>query len=173
MEKKGRVPVREQAPEVRAANFDEVCYGYNLEEAMVEAARCLNCKVPRCVPGCPVNINIPAFIMEVKAGNIEEAGRIISLDSALPAVCGRVCPQETQCEELCTVGKMPGFEPVAIGKLERLVADWKYTQEKTAAEKAQTASKGKVAVVGSGPIGTSPGRCRSSDEGIDASKLAP
>ena len=150
MEKKGRVPVREQAPEVRAANFEEVCYGYNLEEAMVEAARCLNCKVPRCVPGCPVNINIPAFIMEVKAGNIEEAGRIIALDSALPAVCGRVCPQETQCEAGCILG-IRG-EAVAIGKLERFVADANRNAGVTFDETAPSNGL-KVGVVGAGPAG--------------------
>lgn len=150
MEKKGRVPVREQAPEVRATNFEEVCFGYNLEEAMVEAARCLNCKVPRCVPGCPVNINIPAFIMEVKAGNIEEAGRIISLDSALPAVCGRVCPQETQCESGCVLG-IRG-EAVAIGKLERFVADANRNAGVSFDETAP-ANGLKVGVVGAGPAG--------------------
>ncbi len=117
-----RVVVREQNPQVRATNFDEVCYGYNKEEAMEEAARCLNCKKPKCVEGCPVSIDIPAFIAEVKEGNFEEAFKIISQSSALPAVCGRVCPQESQCEGKCIRG-IKG-EPVAIGKLERFVADW-------------------------------------------------
>ena len=117
-----RVPVREQEPQVRAANFEEVCLGYNEEEAKAEAARCLNCKNAQCMKGCPVSINIPAFIAQVKEGNFEEAYHIISQSSALPAVCGRVCPQESQCEGKCIRG-IKG-EPVAIGKLERFVADW-------------------------------------------------
>ena len=116
-----RVPVREQDPKVRAHNFDEVCYGYNLEEAMTEASRCLHCKNPRCVGACPVSIKIPEFIAKVKEGDINGAAAIISEDSSLPAVCGRVCPQETQCEGSCILG-VKG-EPVAIGKLERFVAD--------------------------------------------------
>ena len=107
-----RVVVREQNPQVRATNFEELCYGYNKEEAMEEAARCLNCKKPKCVEGCPVSINIPAFIAEVKEGNFEEAFKIISQSSALPAVCGRVCPQESQCEGKCVRG-IKG-DPVAI-----------------------------------------------------------
>ena len=114
-----RVPVREQEPQVRAANFEEVCLGYNEEEAKAEAARCLNCKNAQCMKGCPVSINIPAFIAQVKEGNFEEAYHIISQSSALPAVCGRVCPQESQCEGKCIRG-IKG-EPVAIGKLERFV----------------------------------------------------
>ena len=117
-----RVPVREQEPQVRATNFEEVCYGYNEEEAVAEASRCLNCKNAQCVKGCPVSINIPAFIEQVKNRNFEAAYQIISESSALPAVCGRVCPQESQCEGKC----IRGFkgDPVAIGKLERFVADW-------------------------------------------------
>ena len=117
-----RVPVREQDPKVRAKNFEEVCLGYNKEEAMEEATRCLNCKNARCIQGCPVSINIPAFIQEVKAGNIEEAYKVIGKSSALPAICGRVCPQESQCEGQCVRG-IKG-EAVSIGKLERFVADW-------------------------------------------------
>jgi glutamate synthase (NADPH/NADH) small chain len=120
---------------------------------MKEAARCLQCKTKPCIAGCPVAIDIPGFIKCIRDGDMAGAAEVMNKYTNLPAVCGRVCPQETQCEELCTVGKMPGFEPVAIGKLERLVADWKYTQEKAAADKAQAASKGKVAVVGSGPSG--------------------
>jgi len=150
MLKKERVPVREQAPEIRATNFEEVCYGYNMEEAMSEAERCLNCKVPRCVGACPVAINIPAFIQEVKKGNIEEAGRIISQDSALPAVCGRVCPQETQCEGSCIVGIRS--IPVAIGKLERFVADTNRKNGVTFDEK-EPSNGIKVGVIGSGPAG--------------------
>ena len=117
-----KVPVREQAPEVRAKNFEEVCLGYNKEEAMEEASRCINCKNAKCVQGCPVSINIPAFIHEVKEGNMEAAYQVISESSALPAVCGRVCPQESQCEGKCIRG-IKG-EPISIGKLERFVADW-------------------------------------------------
>lgn len=150
MEKKGRVPVREQAPAERAKNFEEVCFGYNQEEAMTEATRCLNCKKPRCVSACPVSIDIPAFITQVKEGNIEEAGRVIAKDSALPAVCGRVCPQETQCEGSCVLG-LRG-EPVAIGKLERFVADTNRQNGVTFSEK-EPANGVKVGVVGSGPAG--------------------
>ena len=117
-----RVPVREQDPKVRATNFEEVCYGYNKEEAMLEASRCLNCRNPRCVTACPVGLQIPRFIAEVAAGNIAGAAAVIAEDSSLPAVCGRVCPQETQCEGSCVLG-VKG-EPVAIGKLERFVADY-------------------------------------------------
>ena len=95
--KRDRVPVREQDPKVRATNFEEVCLGYNEEEAVAEAERCLNCKKPMCVSGCPVNINIPAFIEQVKNRDFEKAAQIIAESSSLPAVCGRVCPQETQC----------------------------------------------------------------------------
>ncbi|MBQ2198658.1 MAG: hypothetical protein II406_07920, partial [Bacteroidales bacterium] len=111
-----RVPVREQDPKVRAHNFEEVCYGYNLEEATTEATRCLHCKNPRCVAACPVEIKIPEFIAKVKEGDIAGAAAIIAEDSSLPAVCGRVCPQESQCEGSCILG-VKG-EPVAIGKLE-------------------------------------------------------
>lgn len=117
-----RVPVREQDPKVRAHNFEEVCFGYNLEEATQEASRCLHCKNPRCVAACPVGVDIPGFIAEVKAGDMAGAAEIIARDSSLPAVCGRVCPQETQCEGSCILGVRG--EPVAIGKLERFVADY-------------------------------------------------
>ena len=152
MEKRGRVPIREQAPEVRATNFEEVCLGYDQDEAMREAANCLNCKVPRCVPACPVHINIPKFIMELKGGDVEAAGRTIAEASSLPAVCGRVCPQETQCEGSCILG-IRGV-PVAIGKLERFVADANRRNGITFVDKAP--SNGiKVGVVGSGPAGLS------------------
>ena len=117
-----KVPVREQDPKVRATNFEEVCLGYNREEAMEEANRCLGCKVAKCIDGCPVAIDIPGFIKEVKEGNIEEAYKVIGKASALPAICGRVCPQESQCEGKCIRG-IKG-EPVSIGKLERFVADY-------------------------------------------------
>ena len=145
-----RVPVREQDPQVRAANFEEVCLGYNAEEAMAEAARCLNCKNAQCMKGCPVSINIPAFIAQVKEGNFEEAYHIISESSALPAVCGRVCPQENQCEGKCIRG-IKG-EAVAIGKLERFVADWA-REHGIKPKKAEKLNGHKVAVIGSGPAG--------------------
>ncbi|MDD6339073.1 MAG: NADPH-dependent glutamate synthase [Butyrivibrio sp.] len=145
-----KVPVREQDPQVRAKNFEEVCLGYNEEEAMAEASRCLNCKNPLCVQGCPVSINIPAFISQVKEGNFAEAYRIISESSALPAVCGRVCPQESQCEGKCIRG-IKG-EAVAIGKLERFVADWARENGIVPEVTAQKKNK-KVAVIGSGPAG--------------------
>ena len=145
-----RVPVREQEPKVRATNFEEVCLGYNKEEAMEEASRCLNCKNPRCVGKCPVNIEIPNFIAKVKEGNFEEAIKIISKSSALPAVCGRVCPQENQCEGQCVLG-IKG-EAVAIGKLERFVADWARENNVDLSETAPKNGK-KVAVIGSGPSG--------------------
>ena len=149
-DKKNRVSVREQAPEVRAKNFEEVCLGYNKEEAMEEASRCLNCKNARCITGCPVNINIPAFIAEVKEGNFEKASQVIGESSALPAVCGRVCPQESQCEGKCILG-IKG-EPVSIGKLERFTADW--ARENNIAPIPAKEKKGKkVAVIGSGPAG--------------------
>ena len=145
-----KVPVREQAPKVRATNFEEVCLGYNKEEAMEEANRCLGCKKAKCVEGCPVSINIPGFVHEVKEGNFEKAYQIISESSALPAVCGRVCPQETQCEGRCIRG-MKG-EAVSIGKLERFVADW---AKENGIKPAPAAQKNghKVAVIGSGPSG--------------------
>ena len=145
-----RVPVREQDPQVRAKNFEEVCLGYNEEEAMAEASRCLNCKNPLCVQGCPVSIDIPGFIAQVKEGNFAEAYRIISESSALPAVCGRVCPQESQCEGKCIRG-IKG-EAVAIGKLERFVADWARENGITP-EPAKEKKNKKVAVIGSGPSG--------------------
>ena len=145
-----KVPVREQYPQIRATNFDEVCLGYNKEEAMEEASRCLNCKNAKCVQGCPVSINIPGFIHEVKEGNFEEAYKVISESSALPAICGRVCPQESQCEGKCIRG-IKG-EAVSIGKLERFVADWARENGMKPAPAAQKNGK-KVAVIGSGPSG--------------------
>ena len=145
-----KVPVREQDPAVRAKNFEEVCFGYNKEEAMEEASRCINCKNAKCIEGCPVSINIPAFIHEVKEGNFEEAYKIIGKSSALPAVCGRVCPQESQCEGKCIRG-IKG-EPISIGKLERFVADYALEND-IKPEKAETTNGHKVAVIGSGPAG--------------------
>ena len=145
-----RVPVREQDPKVRATNFEEVCYGYNVEEAQLEASRCLNCKNPRCVAACPVSVKIPEFIAQVAAGNFAEAASVIAQDSSLPAICGRVCPQETQCEGSCILGIKS--EPVAIGKLERFVADWSRENGGVKPEIAP-ANGHKVAVIGSGPAG--------------------
>ena len=145
-----RVPVREQDARERAANFKEVCLGYSQEEAMEEAARGINCRNAQCIKGCPVAINIPGFIEKVKEGQIEEAYQIISQSSALPAVCGRVCPQETQCEGKC----IRGFkgDPISIGKLERFVADW--ARENGIKPQPPEEKKGKkVAVIGSGPAG--------------------
>ena len=168
-----RVPVREQDPKVRAHNFEEVCYGYNLEEATTEATRCLHCKNPRCVQACPVSVKIPEFIAKVAAGDIAGAAAIIAEDSSLPAVCGRVCPQESQCEGSCILG-VKG-EPVAIGKLERFVADYTAAEcidtstgsvstpvtepvEGTESTEATTTLRqaknpAKVAIIGSGPAG--------------------
>ena len=145
-----KVPVREQAPKVRATNFDEVCLGYNADEAMEEASRCINCKNAKCMQGCPVSINIPAFVHEVKEGNFEKAYQIISESSALPAICGRVCPQESQCEGKCIRG-IKG-EAISIGKLERFVADWARQNGIRPAAPAEKNGK-KVAVIGSGPSG--------------------
>lgn len=145
-----RVPVREQDPKVRATNFEEVCYGYNAEEAQLEATRCLSCKNPRCVSACPVNIQIPSFISKVVEGDFAGAASVIAQDSSLPAICGRVCPQETQCEGSCILG-VKG-EPVAIGKLERFVADWSRENGGVKTEVAQPNGH-KVAVIGSGPAG--------------------
>lgn len=147
-----RVPVREQKPELRKHNFEEVCYGYNEEEAVKEASRCLNCKKPLCVSGCPVSIDIPRFINHVKNRKFEEAAKIIAESSSLPGVCGRVCPQETQCEGKCILGKKG--ESVAIGKLERFVADWSRENNIELSKKSPLNGK-KVAVVGSGPSGLS------------------
>ena len=145
-----RIPVREQDAKERATNFEEVCYGYNEEEATKEAERCLNCKNPKCVEGCPVNINIPKFIEEIKDGDVKAAYRTLSESSALPAVCGRVCPQETQCEGKCIRG-IKG-DPVAIGKLERYAADTAIAMGEKPQVNVELKNK-KVAVIGSGPAG--------------------
>ncbi len=149
-----RTPVREQDPKTRATNFEEVCYGYNKEEALLEASRCLHCKNPRCVGACPVGLKIPDFIAKLREGDIAGASDIIAQDSSLPAVCGRVCPQETQCEGSCVLG-VKG-EAVAIGKLERFVAD--YMRENRGTDSTTTLNKAasngiKVAIIGSGPAG--------------------
>ncbi|MBQ5654095.1 MAG: NADPH-dependent glutamate synthase [Alistipes sp.] len=146
-----RVPVREQDPAIRATNFEEVCYGYNLEEAQTEASRCLDCKNPRCVGACPVGLQIPRFIAALKAGELREAASIIAEDSSLPSICGRVCPQETQCEGACILG-IKG-EPVAIGKIERFIGDWKLEHSDEVATECAPKKGRRVAVVGSGPSG--------------------
>ena len=146
--KKHEMPA--QDPKVRAHNFDEVALGYSEETALAEAARCLNCKNRPCVAGCPVNVQIPEFIQKVKEGDFEAAYQIISETSSLPAVCGRVCPQETQCEEVCSLGIK--FDPVGIGRLERFVADWHNENVKEAAV-APPSNGHKVAIVGAGPAG--------------------
>ncbi|MBE5926687.1 MAG: NADPH-dependent glutamate synthase [Lachnospiraceae bacterium] len=145
-----KVPVREQDAKVRATNFDEVCLGYNMEEAMEEASRCLKCNNAQCVKGCPVGINIPEFVNKVQAGDIKAAADVIAEASALPAVCGRVCPQESQCEGKCIRG-IKG-EAISIGKLERFVADWSRENGVVPEKPANTNGK-KVAVIGSGPAG--------------------
>ena len=144
-----RVPVREQDPAVRATNFEEVCLGYTLEQAQLEASRCLNCKNPRCIAACPVGIQIPQFIEALREGNIQSAAEIISRDSSLPSICGRVCPQETQCEGSCILG-IKG-ESVAIGKLERFVGDWRLNNPQPTTIPVSNGKK--VAVIGSGPAG--------------------
>ena len=145
-----KTPVREQEAKVRATNFEEVCLGYNQSEAMEEASRCINCKNAQCIKGCPVSINIPGFVEKVKEGDIEAAYQIISESSSLPAVCGRVCPQESQCEGKCIRG-IKG-EPISIGKLERFVADWASENGKKPQGASEKNGK-KVAVIGSGPAG--------------------
>ena len=144
-----RVPVREQDAKLRATNFEEVCYGYNLEEAQLEATRCLDCKNPRCVAACPVGIQIPRFIERLREGDVKGAAEIISQDSSLPSICGRVCPQESQCEGSCILG-IKG-EAVAIGKMERFVGDWQLENGRPSVEIEKNGHK--VAVVGSGPAG--------------------
>lgn len=150
MDRMKKIPVREQEPKVRAHNFEEVCYGYDAEEAMAEAQRCLNCKKPGCIANCPVHLQIPQFIGQVAKGDFAEAARIIAQDSSLPAVCGRVCPQETQCESGCILGAKG--EAVSIGRLERFVADWSRGNGVSVTEKA-VPNGHRVAVVGSGPAG--------------------
>lgn len=151
-DKKVRIPVREQKPEERSKNFREVCYGYSEAEALLEAKRCLSCKVPRCVSACPVHINIPGFIGALQSGDIVKAGQIIAQDSSLPAICGRVCPQESQCEGSCVMGIQ--FDPIAIGKLERFVADTNLKNHVVFGDTLPPTGH-KVAVIGSGPAGLS------------------
>jgi len=146
-----RVPMREQPARQRVANFDEVPYGYSLEEAIAEAQRCLRCKKPLCVTGCPVNVNIPAFVGAIADGDIRQAIRILKSSNTLPAICGRVCPQETQCEVRCVLGKK-GL-PVSIGNLERFAADWERELGQVDIPEREAPTGRRVAVVGSGPAG--------------------
>ncbi|MDP4144560.1 MAG: NADPH-dependent glutamate synthase [Bacillota bacterium] len=150
MDRMKRTPITEQDPKVRATNFEEVCLGYTEDEAVEEASRCLNCKNPMCVTKCPVTISIPEFISHVKYKEFEKAAKVIAKYSSLPAVCGRVCPQEKQCESKCVLG-IKG-EAVAIGKLERFVADWSRVNDINLSETEPKNGK-KVAVIGSGPSG--------------------
>ncbi len=150
-EKIPRQPMPEQAPEDRARNFEEVPYGYSEETAILEASRCLKCKKPRCVAGCPVNIDIPGFIALVQEGKFLEAARKVKEQNALPAVCGRVCPQEDQCEKLCVLGVKD--EPVAVGRLERFVADYERNSGNIKLPQIPPKTGKKVACVGGGPAG--------------------
>jgi len=145
-----QVPMREQPPSVRIGNFEEVALGYSEEEAVEEAARCLQCRNAPCVQGCPVGIDIPAFIQAVAVRDVARAVSVIKASNALPAVCGRVCPQETQCQGVCTLGKR--FEPVSIGRLERFCADWESEHETCCTAIAPHTGK-RVAVIGAGPAG--------------------
>lgn len=157
-ERTPRQKMPEQKPEIRRCNFSEVPLGYTPEMAKVEASRCLQCKKPQCVEGCPVNVNIPGFIAQVAEGNFLEAIKVIKESNSLPAVCGRVCPQESQCEAKCILGKK--FEPVAIGKLEGFVADWEREKEHLPAPAVAAKKNKKIAVIGSGPAGlTVAGEC--------------
>lgn len=149
-----KTPISQQAPEIRKTNFEEVCLGYTIEEGQAEAERCLQCKSAPCIASCPVMIDIPGFILAIKEGNMQEAADVLGKYTNLPAICGRVCPQEKQCEEVCKLGKAKNFEPVAIGKLERLVADWALeNQDFSKNTSNDRAIIGKIAVIGSGPSG--------------------
>jgi glutamate synthase (NADPH/NADH) small chain len=146
-----RQKMPEQEPRVRARNFDEVPFGYTPELAQLEASRCLQCKKPKCIEGCPVEVEIPAFVKLIKEGDFAGAARKLKERNSLPAVCGRVCPQEDQCEKVCVVGKKD--QPVAVGRLERFAADWERTKGEVSIPEKTPATGKKVAVVGSGPAG--------------------
>jgi glutamate synthase (NADPH/NADH) small chain len=150
---KTKTPISEQSPHERIRNFKEVCLGYTLEEGQAEASRCLQCKDAPCISECPVAIDIPSFIHAIREGDMPAAVEIMSRHTNLPAVCGRVCPQETQCEGVCKLGRAKGFEPVAVGKLERLVADWNYARPAAVNAEIPRVKIGRVAVIGSGPAG--------------------
>lgn len=151
-DKRKRVPVRELEPSFRKTNFLEVSCGYNAEEAIIEAQRCLDCKKPLCVSNCPVHIDIPLFIKHIAEGDFNNAAKVLDKDTALPAVCGRVCPQETQCEGACILGKK--YEPIAIGKLERFIGDWS-RENNIVYDLPKNVNSHKVAIIGSGPAGLS------------------
>ena len=148
-----RVPIPKQVPEARRSNFNEVALGYNDEQALEEASRCIDCKKAGCKGGCPVNIDIPEFIKAIRAGDMPEAVRILKSKNSLPGICGRVCPQETQCEMTCSLAKKGS--PIAIGRLERYVADWEREHPEIAEQQKERISFNgqKIAVVGSGPAG--------------------
>ena len=150
---KKRTDMREQEPRERARNFKEVPFGYTLDEALLEASRCLNCKKHPCVSGCPVNINIPDFIQHIKTGDFLKAIKIIKSSNSLPAICGRVCPQETQCVLKCVLGKKG--QPIAIGRLERFASDYEAAQGEIQAFRPGRSTGKRVAIVGSGPAGLS------------------
>ena len=149
--KNPRVPMPEQQPDVRSRNFDEVPLGYTAEQAQAEAARCLQCKKPKCMKGCPVGVDIPAFISLIVEGRFAAAARKIKDTNCLPAVCGRVCPQETQCEQLCGLAKK--FDPIAVGRLERFAADYERENDLVEVPELAPRSGKKVAVIGAGPAG--------------------
>lgn len=146
-----RIEIKEQDPKARAKNFDEVCLGYDEKEVFEEASRCLGCKKPKCIEGCPVGVDIPAFVELLKQKDFAESAAKVKEKNCLPAICGRVCPQEDQCEKVCVLGNKG--EPVAIGKLERFVADWQREQGKIESPTKSKPTGKKVAVVGSGPAG--------------------
>lgn len=149
-----KTAIAEQDPATRKANFAEVCLGYTIEEGQTEAIRCLQCKDAPCITSCPVMIDIPGFILAIKEGDMQKAADVLGKYTNLPAICGRVCPQEKQCEQVCKLGMAKNFEPVAIGKLERLVADWALeNQDFSKLIKKNQAKIGKIAVIGSGPSG--------------------
>ncbi len=149
--RKEAVPVLKQDPKERIHNFNEVVLGYAEEQAVAEAERCIQCPKPQCIQGCPVGVDIPGFIKEIREKNFDEAIRIIKEKNSLPAICGRVCPQETQCQKFCVLGKIG--EPMAVGRLERFVADYELQRGVTVPPRPKSSTRGKVAVVGSGPAG--------------------
>ena len=145
------IPMPKQKPEDRIHNFNEVALGYRMDQAVIEAERCLQCPKPQCIQGCPVDLDIPAFIKEIKEKNFDAAIRIVKEKNSLPAICGRVCPQETQCQKFCVLGKKG--EPLAIGRLERFVADYERQKGGKVPPRSRSSISGKVAVIGSGPAG--------------------
>jgi len=145
------IPMPKQKSEDRVHNFNEVALGYSMEQAVAEAERCLQCPKPQCIQGCPVELDIPAFIKEIREKNFDEAIRIVKEKNSLPAICGRVCPQETQCQEFCVLGKKG--DPISIGRLERFVADYELQKGVTVSPRSKSSIGGKVAIVGSGPAG--------------------